>query len=231
MVDWYVDEGLQQFDRQWLEKYPGATIYHIGDINHSINPDVSQHAPEKVTGPQPGRDKGEVDAGDYMPGKTVSMFNLREEFAALHKSRDPRILYCILEDKIFSSVTYPWDIRPYKGKFHNHLHLSVNDNFDKNTSDWEALTVAEQLPWDYEEVNNAKLPKELKYGMEDAAYGGWNHIGRTQSLLNYMEKTLEPLDCDGVYGAYTVKKAAKFFKNNGKVMTIDDLCLLHGFSK
>lgn len=230
MVNWYVDEGLKKFDEQWLKLHPGATIYHIGDVNHSSNPDVSQHAPDKG-GSAPGDDRGEVDAGDYMQGKTVSIFDLRKTFSELHESRDPRLLLVILEDKIFSSVSFPWEIRKYTGAFHSHLHISVNDKFDKNTSDWEALTVAEQLPWDYEEVEGAKLPRLLKYGMEDQAYGGWNHIVRAQALLNIQDNTLPDLDPDGVYGAKTAQKAAKVFKTNGRVMTIDNLCLLHGFNK
>lgn len=230
MVNWYVDEGLQQFDRQYLEMFPGATIWHIGDVNHSTNPDVSQHAPEKVTGPQPGRDKGEIDAGDYPPGKTVSMRDLRGVFSDLHTNRDPRLLYAILEDKIFSSVVQPWEIRDYKGKFHSHLHISVNDDFDNNNAFWRIGSMAEEMDWNYREVDGAKLPNTLQYGMEDAGFKGWNHIGRMQALLNYQERSLPALDMDGVYGAYTVKKAAKFFKTNGKTVTFEQLKTLHGFN-
>lgn len=230
MASWYVDEGLQKFDEQWLEKFPNATIYHIGDDVHSKDPDVSQHAPELLTGPKPGKDKGEVDAGDYMQGNGVTIQDLRKVFSDLHKSRDPRILYVILEDKIYSSTTFPWDIRPYRGTFHTHLHISVNDEFDANRSTWEALTVAKQIPWKYKDVDTARLPEQLTYGMEDAAYDGWNHIMRAQSLLNVIERSTASLDCDGVYGAYTAAKVKKLFGGNGKTLTFENLKTLHGFN-
>jgi hypothetical protein len=229
MVNWYVDEGLKQFDRQWLELHPGATIWHIGDILHSTDPDVSQHAPDRG-GALPGDDKGEIDAGDYPLGKSVTIYDLREAFAGLHKQRDPRLLYAILEDKIFSSVVRPWEIRPYKGKYHNHLHLSVNDKFDNNPSYWQGLMPEETVSWKYKEVPDARLPEELRYGMEDDTFLGWDHILRVQALLPCLAPGSERLELDGVYGANTAAMVRKVFGGTGKILTFENIKRLHGLN-
>jgi hypothetical protein len=227
MASWYVDEGLQQFDRQWLDKYPGATIYHIGDSAHSTNPDVSQHAPDKG-GSQPGDDKGEVDAGDYMPGNGVTLQKLRQAFYELNEQRDSRILYAICEDKVFSTVVNPWQIRPYFGKFHNHLHLSLNDKYESNRTIWKGFGPV--LDWSYREVEGARLPEKLEMGMEDIAYNGWNHICRVQALLPILAPGKELLDTDGIYGAKTAMMVKQVFGGNGKILTFENIKRLHGLN-
>jgi hypothetical protein len=229
MTSWYVNLGLQKFDVQWRNKFPKATIYHIGDTAHSSNPDVSQHAPDKG-GSKPGDNKGEVDAGDYMQGNGVTLADLRELFKSLRDSRDPRILYVILEDKIFSSNIFPWEVRKHTGTFHSHLHISLHDNEESTSTEWKALTVAELLAWNYRDVETARLPSALVFGMDDAGYGGWNHIMRAQALLNIIERTSPSIDCDGVYGAYTTQKVKKLFGGTGKTLTFENLKTLHGFN-
>lgn len=224
MVDWWLDEGLATLERQIKAEYPGTVIYKKGDSNHSTDPDVSQHA-EDDGGKLPGDDKGEVDAIDVMPNARLTMAKLVDIAENLRKSRDKRILYVIVEDKIFSSVVDPFNWRPYKGKFHRHLHVSANDLFDSNTSPWSWENVAKQ--WDFKTVEGARLPEQLLFGYDDDSYDGYNHVARAQALLNYQDKK-NPLDLDGVYGANTVAKVKKVFGGNGKVLTFDNLRKLHG---
>ena len=202
MATWYLDEGLARFEREWKAAHPGAVVYSIGDSQHSTNPNVTQHAPD-WGGSAPGDDKGEVDAVDVMPGNGVTAADLDELFEALIRSRDPRILYVIHHDVIVSSVVSPWTKRHYSGEFHDHVHLSVNDKYDANSSDWKW----EAMDWTYTTLSG-KLPK-MRKGDEDAAHSGWNHVGRAQALINWLEHTLPPLDADGVYGAKTAQKLAK----------------------
>jgi hypothetical protein len=228
MTGWYVDEGIATLEKEWKKEHPGAVVYKIADDNHSTNPDVTQHAPDRG-GRLPGDDKGEVDAADFMPGKgNVSRDDLYELFTGLHRSRDKRLLYVIFEDQIFSSVTSPWHIRKYNGAFHTHVHVSVNDLFDNNQSDWQwEKMVAREI--EYVPVPGAKLPL-LQAGDEDTAQDGWNHVARAQVLANWMENKTPDLDVDGVYGANTAKKFAKLFGGNGLKLPLAHIKQLHGIS-
>lgn len=224
MPEWYVDEGLATFIAGWKKKFPKATVYTIGDSNHSTDPDKSQHAPD-TGGSKPGDDKGEVDAIDVMPGKGVTDADLQDLFDGLLASRDKRILYVIYKNKIFSSVVSPWKVRTHTGAYHGHVHLSVNDNFDNDKSpwNWERLVDRE---WEYTKVGDTYLPA-LQFGDDDQSHTGWNHVGRAQALLNYFERK-DPLDFDGVYGAYTRDKVKRVFGGNGMTLPIGDMRKLHG---
>lgn len=218
-MNWYLDEGLATLRAEWQRAHPGAVVYTIGDAAHAAT--VSEHNPEKA-GKLPGADAGEVDAADFMRGHGVTDAHLQGLFDGLVRSRDPRILYVIYNRVIVSSVTAPWTRRPYRGSnpHTDHVHVSVNDLFDDNESDWhwEAL-VARTLtmtPVDTE------LPELLMVGDDDDGWGGYNHIGRAQALANWLERSLPPLDTDGVYGAKTAKKLAKIFGGDGRKLPVVD---------
>jgi len=211
MATWRLDEGLITFRRQWWEIHPGATVYTIGDSAHSGNPDVSQHAPDRG-GSKPGDDKGEVDAVDVMPGKGVTGDHLEDLFMDLQRSRDPRVLYAIYQDRIFSSVVQPWKIRTYSGKWHGHVHLSVNDNFDANTSIWKIGVPDVARERKHDTLNNIRLPRLVK-GDEDADWDGWNHVIRVQGMCNVLAPGGGLLDIDGVYGAKTAAKVARIMSD------------------
>lgn len=222
MASWYVDEGLAALIREWKKAHSKATVYTIADSAHSSDPDVSQHARDDG-GSKPGDDKGEVDAGDFMPGNGVTDADLDDLFDSLRASKDKRILYVIRRDKIFSSVVEPWKVRPYKGKYHGHCHVSVNDNYDNDQSDWKwEKLMARKLTFT---PITAQLPT-LQLGDEDAAFDGYNRIARVQALLNWYEKSLPDLDTDGVYGPNTARKLAKAFGGNGRTITPANLRVL-----
>jgi hypothetical protein len=105
----------------------------------------------------------------------------------------------------------------------------LNDNFDANKSEWEALSVATEKAWNYKKVENAELPEKLFYGMEDQGYSGWNHVMRAQALINLQNnKGLPHLDADGVYGAKTVKMVKAIYGGDGRTITFENLKKLHG---
>jgi hypothetical protein len=217
MPGWYVDEGLARLIREWKQVYPGATVYTVGDTSHSGDPDVSQHAPDDG-GPRPGDDVGEVDAGDFMPGKGgVTDAHLDHFAESLRESRDPRILYVIRRDRIFSSTVQPWVWRPYTGKYHGHTHVSVNDSFASNTANWEwEPEVARKVQF----VDAPGTVPILLLGDDDGILPGWNHIGRAQAMANWLDSETDDIDTDGVFGPATARKLGRVM-NVARVTTID----------
>lgn len=212
MARWYVDEGLQRLIDEWKREFPRATVYTIRDSNHSPNPRVTQHAPDDGKSGGAGDDKGEVDAADFMPGRGVTKKDLSQLFWGLQKKpQDKRLLYVIYDDMIFNPAIQSGAVRDYKGARHGHVHVSVNDLFDDNTSDWHWEKLVARSQVNYTEMSG-KLP-ELIQGDDDDAISGWNHIVRAQALMNLLEKSLPDLDIDGVYGAKTSQKLAKIMEN------------------
>lgn len=225
MATWFVDEGIAGLTKEWKIAHPGATVYTIGNSVHSKDPDISQHAPDDGKSSKPGDTKGEVDAADFMEGKGVTQIDLAELFSGLYRSRDKRIFYVIYRDQIFSSVTKPWVLRKHTGAYHSHVHVSVNDNYANDASDWKwEKLVARQIP--EVKVEGITVPL-LQYGDEDSADEGYNHIVRAQLLANWLEKA-NPLDTDGVYGAKTAMKFKSIFGGNGKTLSVANYRKLHG---
>lgn len=208
-VKWYVDEGLARFVGQWKAEHPGTVVYTIGDASHQSH--TSEHNPE-YAGSAPGADANEVDAADLMPGKGgVTMNTLRELRDDLIETRDPRLLYLIIDDEIVSSVTEPWKIRPYRGKKHSHLHVSVNDRFDANTASWDIDGKGEIVPRIYtmREVPG-RLP-ELRVGDEDVP-GKVQHIKRVQSVLVHVFG--HDIEIDSAYGPGTARALAAVMRDD-----------------
>lgn len=224
-VKWYVDEGLNKLIVQWKREHPTAVVYTIGDASHASR--TSEHNPEP-DGPLPGQDYGEVDAGDFMVGHGVDDMMLDDLAKDLVDSRDDRIYYVIWDGRICSSRQIggvpAWTWRDYNGSdpHTDHVHVSVNDKYDKNSSDWKLEDEPVRTPtW---KTFDTQMP-ELKYGDDDDMWGGYRRITRAQACLNLIEKTTPPLDIDGNYGAKTAVKLAKVMAKqsersspNGKIM-------------
>lgn len=222
MVAWYVDEGLAKLIVQWKKEHPGSVVYTIGDASHLSR--TSEHNPEP-DGPLPGQDEGEVDAADFMIGHGVTEADLRGLADAIVGNRDPRVYYVIWKGRICSSHVVggvpPWTWRKYSGSDHHddHVHLSVDDEFDRNTSDWdlEDEMAARTLTWREFEVS---MP-EHRIGDEDGMWDGYNRITRAQAVLNTLDHTLPAIDPDGVYGAKTAQKLARVMANQAKKSSTD----------
>lgn len=193
-IAWHVDEGLAVLIEQWKRRYPGAVVGTIGDASHLSH--ASDHNPEPA-GSAPGADRGEIDAGDFMPGKGVTEAALADLRSDLLRARDPRILMIIWHRTIVSSVVQPWVVRPYSGKYHGHLHVSVNDRFGANRADWD---LGDQVARTYTMRTLTGEVPELRAGDEDPA-GEVQHITRVQGILNAVYGF--ELETDGAYGAKT----------------------------
>lgn len=226
-VNWHVDEGLQVLIAEWKKAHPGAVVGTIGDAAH-LSRD-SDHNPEP-SGSEPGQDAGEVDAADFMQGNGVTDAHLDELFNELVDHRDPRILYIIRNRIIVSSVVQPWVKRPYGGSdpHTEHLHLSVNDRFDRNTATWNLGEADVQKVHDYTNISG-KLPN-LAFGMEDDQFSGYNAIHRMQAVLNYLDASVPDLDLDGVYGAETKRKVARVQKTDGSKVSATELAGILGIT-
>lgn len=197
MARWHVDEGLAVLIAQWKKEHPQATVYTIADQFHSA---TSEHAPERQ-GSEPGKDVGEVDAGDFMPGKGVSWADLIELRDNLVEVKDKRYLYTIIKDEIVSSVVSPWKTRKYYGKYHAHLHVSVNDRYENNRASWDIDGAVR----DFKMFDLHGSFPELQLGDEDQR-DKVQYITRIQGCLNAVYGL--DLDTDGVYGPKTAKGIA-----------------------
>lgn len=204
-VNWYVDEGLAKLIAQWKAKYPGCVVYTIGDASHASRD--SEHNPEPA-GSLPGEDYGEVDAADFMLGKGgVTKAALQELRDQLVKHKDARLWYVIWDGHITSSTTVPWVERDYKGsdQHTDHVHVSVNDKFDKNTADW---TLEDKLKAHAPVELDGLRTSELKYGDDDDAFTGFDGVLRVQGLLKVLQDP--KIEVDGVFGPQT-RNALKAF--------------------
>jgi len=153
MVDWYPDPALARFIAQWKAGHPNAIVYTLGDEFHDA---TSQHVPEA---------DGSVDAADAMPGNGVDQQELDDLAHVLRMNRDPRILYVIRRQRIFSGPAGPQPFvwRPYGGTYHGHLHLSVGDAHEgKPVTDWD-LTLGEDVPTLEEIVNGVWAAMSSEY--------------------------------------------------------------------
>lgn len=193
MATWHVDKGLARLISEWKAAHPGAVVYTIGDDDHKGGP--SDHNPEA---------DGSVDAADFMPDRGgVTMADLWELRDGLVRSRDRRFLYAIIGQEIVSSVVAPWTPRPYGGKRHAHLHVSVNDKYESDGSDWKWETMAGR-EYTFTEMD-VRLPN-LMVGDEDTVT---SYISRAQRILK--------VEDDGVYGPDTAAAVKKWM--TGKTAT------------
>jgi hypothetical protein len=208
MATWRVDEGLAVLIGQWKAEHPGAVVGTIAGGGHTTDPRKTDHAPE-LAGSAPGADAGEVDAGDFMTGHGVTMDDLADLRADLLRGRDPRLLMIIFQQSIVSSVVSPWKVRTYKGAYHGHLHVSVNDRFDRYTRPWD---LGDNVPRDYTMRKLDGSVAELRVGDEDVP-GEVQRITRVQAILNAVYG--EHLETDGVYGPVTAAAVARVMKGDG----------------
>lgn len=193
-MEWYVDKGLAQLNKQLRKRYPGIVIGTIGDKHHKP---PSQHVPEA---------DGSVDASDYMIGHYFPRREADRTFRALLRNRDPRLLYVIYDRKIFSSVVQPFRVRDYDGDdpHTGHMHVSVNDLHERDGSPWK-LEARKVTMTDLD----GQLPV-LKFGDDDDDLGhAW--VRRVQLL-----RGITP---DGIYGMQTAA-AVKKLMNGGDGRTV-----------
>lgn len=125
MAAWFVDVGLAMLIRMWRLLHPNAIVGTIGDEAHTYG----EHIPEA---------DGSVDAADFMKGNGVTDAMLSWLANTLATYRDKRLLYIIWQQRIFSNNNgaSAWAWRSYSGDYHDHVHVSVNDNYESDNSPW-----------------------------------------------------------------------------------------------
>lgn len=201
--DWYVDKGLGVLMGQVRRDNPGMSIGTIAsNEHHQANPD-SDHDPEA---------DGSVDAADFMIGSVFTKTDARKLADALVKFKDPRISYVIYDHKIVSGhvvgSTPAWKWRTYNGNdpHTNHVHVSVNDLHENDTSIWV--------------LSNPVIPKEetlrvtgewpiVGQGSDDNKRDGYDIVRRIQKQAG--------VTADGVWGTktsqalgYTIMNAERY---------------------
>lgn len=187
---YHVDKGLQVLIKQWKEKHPKATVGTIAGGSH-----------RQEGGHWPDQDNS-VDAADFMAGPDVTPTDLDKLCKDLVASKDRRIAYIIRRNRITSSTVNPWISRLYRGKYHNHCHVEVNDKHAEDTTPWvfgKRVVAMEAI--------SGKVPI-LKIGMSDPVdNSGWHHIMRVQRLLG--------VTVDGDYGPKTASELQQWLKERG----------------
>lgn len=187
-MKWYLDKGLGTLSTQLRDRFPGITIWSIGDADHQGG--ESDHNPEE---------DGSVDAIDIPINKHFTRSEAEWLFNTLITMRDKRISFLIFDHRIVSSTVRPWVIRDKNIEPHeDHLHLSVNDKHENDSSEWKLET---KMRVNEIQLDGLRLPV-VRYGESDDKFGGYDMIRRAQRLLKVAD--------DGIYGDDT-KNAVKRF--------------------
>lgn len=125
---WKLARSLQVLADEVEARWPGTTIWSIGDPAHASR--ASDH------NPRPG---DRVVCAIDIVGPAAPII-----WAHLLETRDPRLKYFIHAKRIVSSTNQPWVIRPYNGDPHaNHIHVSVGRGPDGKSTG----PVDDPSPW------------------------------------------------------------------------------------
>jgi hypothetical protein len=186
----------------------------IGDSKHSMR--KSDHNPEP---------DGTVDALDitHDPKNGVDIQKLCDAIIA---SRDKRVSYLICNGKIISGNggPQPWVKRKYNGanKHTQHLHVSVLDKHQDDTTDWDIAAAFSGAP--KPKPVSKPAPKPAPRPADSL------HSGKVNEELRTIQKTLAELGyhevgtADGRWGGRTETAVMAFRNDNGlpTVPKVDD---------
>lgn len=145
-MTWRLARSLATLSDEIQERWPGTTIWDIGDEDHRDRP--SDHNPNG---------DGVVCAIDVLGAGIAA--HLWDHLAA---TRDPRVKYAIHDEQIISSTVAPWTPRDYDGAnpHADHIHISVGrgpsgessrpDLYDDDApwgvgEDWFAMATKDEL--------------------------------------------------------------------------------------
>jgi hypothetical protein len=134
--------SIQRLEDDGRKRYPGITIYDVGDEAHAKGTSGHNHddKPGVKAEDQDADNKPEVRALDFMRGSKFSATQARDLFEALTRrpANQARLLYVIYNRRI-RSRTDGWKDRPYSGEnpHTDHVHASGRAEDDENTKAWE----------------------------------------------------------------------------------------------
>jgi hypothetical protein len=159
-VSWRLARSLERLRDEVRGRWPGTTIWALGDTAHASR--ASDHNPSP---------DGVVCAIDIV-GKpqAQAVWNL------IASTRPERVKYMIFNRQIMSSTTSPWQARPYTGAngHLDHVHVSVGrgpdgsggrpDLFDDRSGWFEPVPVTAPPPKDeiMSPAQEAKLDRLAK---------------------------------------------------------------------
>lgn len=149
-MSWRLARSLEQLKAEVLERWPGTTIWSIGDSSHRAR--ASDHNPN----PQ-----GVVCAIDI-----VGLPQATEVYDHLLSRRDYRTKYVIHQRRIFNQYVSPWRERNYSGSnpHNNHVHVSVG----RGPSGRSTGPYDEPGSWG---IAEATSPDSSKEGTSNMTYG------------------------------------------------------------
>lgn len=188
MASWRLAGALHRLRAEVLERWPGTTVWTIGDADHQTR--RSDHNPNQ---------HGVVTAIDV-----VGPDQARALAEHLRKTRDTRIKYVIFDRRMFSSYNHvngpAWSWRPYSGSnphtTHVHVSVSADPKIYDQTRPWGLEHIA-VMPGgtihDDEEQQVKELVAEIQRCLGDAGYD----IGTFTPLPGF------PPGCDGDFGSKT----------------------------
>lgn len=143
---------MARLERDALGRWPGMTIYDIGDPPHSRtksghNPDDPDRTPLGGGPEQTDSDnKSEVRAKDFMIGPKFTKADAAELFEALSRrpANQGRLLYVIYNRRI-RSASSGWVDKPYTGTnpHTDHVHASGAAKDDDNSAGWDIGPISE----------------------------------------------------------------------------------------
>lgn len=112
-MSWRLAYSLEDLQDEVWARWPGTTIWTIGDAAHRSR--ASDHNPNQ---------QDVVCAVDVVGRAKAGVI-----WDRLLAGRDRRIKYLIFDGKIVSRTTQPWTVRPYGGSnpHRDHIHVSVGD--------------------------------------------------------------------------------------------------------
>jgi len=213
--------ALAKLIKQYKANNPGNEVVYYAADPRTHNP-TSDHWIDK---------DGTYDAGDFMPGATVSQDELDEFAEVLRRNRDNRIKYVIRRQRIFygNDGPTPWQWRKHLGEYHGHAHVSTLQNKEKDGRDWDLDF--KQPGWKVDvKLSDLGLPT-LEYNDDDSKMAGYEYVHRAQLMLRFVLND-DDLKVDGQYGEKTRAAVQKLASTgNGRKIGIAEWTQLYGLSK
>jgi peptidoglycan hydrolase-like protein with peptidoglycan-binding domain len=161
---WRLARSLSTLRSEIVAKYPGTTVWTIGDEDHANG--YSDHNPNS---------KGVVCAADILNDGGMNLDWFAE---AIRTSGHPDLDYVIWRDKI-ADPGRPW--QRYNGAYHGHVHVSVGDGPDgRSTSGYDSTS-----PWGITKSGSGSAPSPTRIARPTLR---WNdnepEVGKLQRNLN-----------------------------------------------
>jgi hypothetical protein len=201
MASWRLAKSLQSLETEIKARYPGTTVWTIGDQEHQSG--ASDHNPNSV---------GVVCAIDVLGNAGLSLASLAE---ALRTSGHPQLKYVIFNRRIATRKN-GWKWVTYHGSnpHTTHVHASVGIGSDGNSA-----------PGTYDSTVTWGVVGNGDYDMGDDMIGlKRGDKGANVQALQYVlsDAGFNPGEKDGQYGANTAKQVLAMRKSTGSAATDGD---------